>query len=224
MKQPLCWITNDFDRSPAELVWVETGHRPGGRCEGSLLNLSYGNGKVFVVPHEIVDGQIQGGMCALPIPPFPTGIMRGPVQPGRRPALRLRHVRLGRQPDPARRVLPRPLHRQADVRAGRPEGPEGWHRDYVHRPARPQGRERPDELRAQDVVAEADGQLRLQPHRRASGADHRREGLRRRPDGVPRDPRDPADLVHGNHLCDPRRASGDVVEGAIDNSIHRLGD
>ncbi|HQR44057.1 MAG TPA: heme-binding protein, partial [Gemmatales bacterium] len=22
MKQPLCWITNDFDRSPAELIWV----------------------------------------------------------------------------------------------------------------------------------------------------------------------------------------------------------
>ena len=22
MKQPLCWVTNDFDRSPAELLWV----------------------------------------------------------------------------------------------------------------------------------------------------------------------------------------------------------
>ena len=35
MKQPLCWITNDFDRSPAELLWV-TGDRLGaarrGRC------------------------------------------------------------------------------------------------------------------------------------------------------------------------------------------------
>ena len=28
--------------------------QPGGRCEGSLLSLSYGNGKIFVVPHEIV--------------------------------------------------------------------------------------------------------------------------------------------------------------------------
>ena len=31
---------------------------------GSLLNLSYGNGKVFVVPHEVVGGRMQGGMCA----------------------------------------------------------------------------------------------------------------------------------------------------------------
>ena len=34
-----------------------------------------------MVPHEIVGGQMQGGMCALPIPPFPTGIMRGRFNP-----------------------------------------------------------------------------------------------------------------------------------------------
>ena len=32
MEQPVCWITNAFDRSPAELVWVESDIRPGGRC------------------------------------------------------------------------------------------------------------------------------------------------------------------------------------------------
>jgi putative heme-binding domain-containing protein len=79
MRQPLCWITNAFDRSPGELLWV-----PGntwGPLAGSLLNLSYGMGQVFVVPHQSVTigGQIhqQGGMCALPLPTFPTGVMRG---------------------------------------------------------------------------------------------------------------------------------------------------
>ena len=47
----------------------------------SDLNLSYGNGKVFVVSHEIVGGRMQGGMCALPITPSPTGIMRGRFNP-----------------------------------------------------------------------------------------------------------------------------------------------
>ncbi len=35
MKQPLCWITNDFDRSPAELLWVtsdEVGAARRARC------------------------------------------------------------------------------------------------------------------------------------------------------------------------------------------------
>jgi putative heme-binding domain-containing protein len=79
MKQPLCWITNDFDRSPAELVWVTSDRW--GPLKGSLLNTSYGHGKIYVVPHEVVNGQAQGGMCALPLPPFPTGIMRPRFHP-----------------------------------------------------------------------------------------------------------------------------------------------
>jgi putative heme-binding domain-containing protein len=75
MEQPLCWITNAFDRSPAELLWI-TSER-WGPLRGSLLNLSYGYGKVFVVLHERVGGQVQGGMCELPFAPFPTGVMRG---------------------------------------------------------------------------------------------------------------------------------------------------
>jgi len=79
MEPPLCWITNAFDRSPAELLWV-----PGnawGPLGGSLLNLSYGYGKVFVVPHERVNGTMQGGMIELPITPLPTGVMRGRFHP-----------------------------------------------------------------------------------------------------------------------------------------------
>ncbi len=79
MKQPLCWITNDFDRSPSELVWV-TGNG-WGPLKGALLNFSYGYGKVYVVPHEKVSGQVQGGMCELPLPRFPTGVMRGRFHP-----------------------------------------------------------------------------------------------------------------------------------------------
>jgi putative heme-binding domain-containing protein len=79
MQPPLCWITNAFDRSPAELLWVDSDRW--GPLNGSLLNFSYGYGKVFIVPHEMVDGQPQGGMCELPLPIFPTGIMRGRFNP-----------------------------------------------------------------------------------------------------------------------------------------------
>lgn len=79
MRQPLCWITNSFDRSPAELLW--TPKDAWGPLAGSLLNLSYGYGKVYVVPFEEVAGEKQGGMCALPIGSLPTGVMRGRFHP-----------------------------------------------------------------------------------------------------------------------------------------------
>jgi mono/diheme cytochrome c family protein len=79
MKQPLCWITNEFDRSPAELIWVP--ENTWGPLSGALLNTSYGMGQIFVVPHETVNGQAQGGMCALPLPKFPAGIMRPRFHP-----------------------------------------------------------------------------------------------------------------------------------------------
>jgi hypothetical protein len=80
MVAPLCWITNAFDRSPAELLWVDSDQW--GPLNGSLLNLSYGYGKVFLVPHEHINGQMQGGMIELPIPAFPTGVMRGRFHQG----------------------------------------------------------------------------------------------------------------------------------------------
>ena len=79
MEQPVCWITNEFDRSPAELVRVTSD--AWGPLKGSLLNLSYGYGKVYVVPYETVGGIMQGGMCALPMPRLPTGVMRGRFHP-----------------------------------------------------------------------------------------------------------------------------------------------
>ncbi len=79
MDQPLCWITNAFDRSPSELLWCDS--KKWGPLNGSLLNFSYGYGKIYVVPHEEIKGQMQGGMCELPIPQFPTGVMRGRFHP-----------------------------------------------------------------------------------------------------------------------------------------------
>jgi len=60
-------------------MWVDND--AWGPLKGSLLNLSYGYGKVYVVPHEEVNGQMQGGMCQLPIPQFPTGTARGRISP-----------------------------------------------------------------------------------------------------------------------------------------------
>ena len=82
MEQPVCWLTNAFDRSPAQVIRVETPNAHWKPLTGSLLCLSYGYGKIFVVPHEIVGGQMQGGECALPLPRFPTGVMRGRFHPG----------------------------------------------------------------------------------------------------------------------------------------------
>ncbi len=79
MEPPLCWITNRFDRSPAELLWVDSPRW--GPFQDHLLNFSYGYGKIYVVPHERVGGQVQGGMCQLPIQDLPTGTMRARFSP-----------------------------------------------------------------------------------------------------------------------------------------------
>jgi putative heme-binding domain-containing protein len=79
MEPPVCWITNAVDRSPAEVLRVKgTGWGP---LKGALLNLSYGEGKIYIVPTEVIDGQMQGGGSALPLPAFPTGVMRGRFNP-----------------------------------------------------------------------------------------------------------------------------------------------
>ena len=80
MEQPLAWITNAKDRSPAELVWVPED-AAWGPLNGTLLNLSYGYGMVFSVPHEVIDGQAQGGLCEILPERLPTGIHRGRFHP-----------------------------------------------------------------------------------------------------------------------------------------------
>jgi putative heme-binding domain-containing protein len=78
-EQPICWITNSMDRSPAELVWVDSD--AWGPLNGTLLNTSYGYGMIYTVPHETIDGRMQGGVCPFPLKPFPTGIMRPRFHP-----------------------------------------------------------------------------------------------------------------------------------------------
>ena len=80
MEQPLVWVERDRDQSPSELLWVES--KKWGALNGKLLNLSYGYGKVFVVPFEKIGNQFQGGIFELPIPRFSTGVMRGRFNPG----------------------------------------------------------------------------------------------------------------------------------------------
>ena len=80
IKQPLCWITNSFDRSPAELLWVPEDSA-WKTLRGSLLNLSYGEGKIYTVPFETQGEEVQGGMSPLGMKPLPTGIMRGRFSP-----------------------------------------------------------------------------------------------------------------------------------------------
>lgn len=81
MVPPAFWITNAFDRSPAELLRVTSpSWEP---LVGGLLELSYGEGRVHLVltePARDPAGRdvVQGGMIALPLPAdLPTGVMRG---------------------------------------------------------------------------------------------------------------------------------------------------
>jgi hypothetical protein len=80
MELPLVWVERDRDQSPSELLWVNS--KKWGALDGKLLNFSYGYGKVFVVPHEKIGDQVQGGVFELPIPRFSTGVMRGRFNPG----------------------------------------------------------------------------------------------------------------------------------------------
>lgn len=79
MAQPLCWVDKAFDRSPAELVWIEGA--AWSRYRGLLLNFSYGRGRAELVLAEPAGEGAQGAVCALPMPDFPTGIMRGRFHP-----------------------------------------------------------------------------------------------------------------------------------------------
>lgn len=79
MIQPLLWIDQKYDRSPAELLWADSDRW--GPLNGSLLSLSYGYGKIFVIMPQMFGETKQAGMVELPVPQFPTGIMRGRFNP-----------------------------------------------------------------------------------------------------------------------------------------------
>lgn len=80
MVPPLMWIDMEFDRSPSELLWVDS--KKWGPLDGSLLSFSYGYGKVQVVLPEKVNNQRQAALVDLPGVKFQTGVMRGRFNPG----------------------------------------------------------------------------------------------------------------------------------------------
>ena len=80
MIPPMCWVDKQYDRSPAELLWADSDRW--GPLKGKLLNLSYGYGKIFVVMPQQVGDIRQAGIVELPVPQFPTGVMRGRMNPG----------------------------------------------------------------------------------------------------------------------------------------------
>ncbi|MEM9831371.1 MAG: DUF6797 domain-containing protein [Bacteroidota bacterium] len=79
MEPPMAWLDMEFDRSPSELVWVDS--EKWGPLNGSLLSFSYGYGKVQLVLHEKVNNQMQGGVIDIPGVKFLTGVMRGRFNP-----------------------------------------------------------------------------------------------------------------------------------------------
>ncbi len=80
MKPPMVWVDMEFDRSPSELLWVDS--KQWGPLDGGLLSFSYGYGKIQLVLHEKINGQVQGGVIDLPGIKFLTGVMRGRFNPG----------------------------------------------------------------------------------------------------------------------------------------------
>ena len=79
MVDPMVWIDQKYDRSPAELLWAESDRW--GPLSGKLLSFSYGYGLIFLVMPHSVEGTEQAGIVELPLPAFPTGIMRGRMNP-----------------------------------------------------------------------------------------------------------------------------------------------
>ena len=79
MNEPMIWVDMEFDRSPSELVWVDS--EKWGPLNGSLLSFSYGYGKMQLVLHEEVNGKKQGGVIDIPKMKFYTGVMRGRFHP-----------------------------------------------------------------------------------------------------------------------------------------------
>ena len=109
MEQPLCWPNKPFDRSPSELLWVDSD--AWGPLNGSLLNLSYGYGKVYVVPHE----QGRWSLARRNVSPAVATVSdrrdASKISSGQRSDVRLRNARLGqRSKRESRRTVSHSIH------------------------------------------------------------------------------------------------------------------
>lgn len=78
MSQPLIWLTNEFDRSPGELVRVTpSSWAP---LQNKLIDISYGMGRMNLILQD-ESNPAQGAAVAMSVPDFPTGAMRGRFHP-----------------------------------------------------------------------------------------------------------------------------------------------
>ena len=80
MVPPVLWIDMEFDRSPSELLWVNS--KTWGPLNGGLLSFSYGYGKLQLVLPEKINNQRQAAIVDLPGVKFQSGVMRGRFNPG----------------------------------------------------------------------------------------------------------------------------------------------
>ena len=118
MEPPMVWVDMEFDRSPSELLWIDS--RKWGALQGHLLSFSYGYGKIQLVLNEKVNGQMQGGVIDLPGVKFLTEVMRGRFNPSRWSFIRLWYVSMGYfSNDEGRRVVQITLHRESNYPANR---------------------------------------------------------------------------------------------------------
>jgi hypothetical protein len=76
---PLCWIPYSLDTSSGGQAFVTTDRW--GPFKGSIVHTSYGKAALFIVLYEVVDGVAQGGVWPIPLR-FESGIQRARFNPG----------------------------------------------------------------------------------------------------------------------------------------------
>ncbi|MFD0894398.1 DUF6797 domain-containing protein [Luteolibacter ambystomatis] len=82
--KPVLWVNRDVDRSPSEMLEVDS--KQWGPLGKELIALSYGCGKIFHIAMDDVDGQRQGAYIEVPVRQgsadyASTGLMRGHFNP-----------------------------------------------------------------------------------------------------------------------------------------------
>ncbi len=139
MAPPVCWITNEMDRSPAEPVWVTSGKV--GPAEGVPAAEETSHtawARCSVVPSRDRRRRGAGGRLRTPGRVVPDRRDARPGPPGRRPPLRLGALRLGGQPRPTRRgsVPPRYTGKPVHVPVGLHARKDMRARAHLQRPSR----------------------------------------------------------------------------------------
>ena len=80
MQQPIVWVPKNFENSPSEVFrFPDQGWGP---LNGQLAYLSYALGRIMMLPSQPLDlpnASDQAATFPLPIPDFPTGVMRARI-------------------------------------------------------------------------------------------------------------------------------------------------